>query len=55
MANTTKLSNGVMLTVFLVILLVLWIFGDLFTFVVGFLIESLVFANAYDRANTAAH
>lgn len=53
MANETLKSvpSWLMLVVFLLILAALWIFGDLFTFLVGMFVTILVFANGYDRTH----
>jgi hypothetical protein len=44
-----------LLTVYLVLLVILAVFGDLFTFIVGTLILSLVFKNGYDREHADNH
>jgi hypothetical protein len=59
MSNETHthatLPSWLTITIFLVIMAALWIFGDLFTFILGLLIEVLVFAGAYDRLNSSGH
>lgn len=57
MANHSNsgLSAGLMLIVFLLIELVLFCFGDTFTFVIGTLIIGLVFANGYNREHLGGH
>jgi hypothetical protein len=52
MSNETHshaLPNWLTLTIFIAIMAALWIFGDLFTFILGLIIEAVVFAGAYDR------
>lgn len=44
-----------MITVFILILLVLGIFTDLFTFVVGTLVMILIFAGGYDSEHLEDH
>lgn len=44
-----------LLTVYLLILVILAVFGDLFTFIVGAFIMSLVFMNGYDREHAEDH
>lgn len=57
MANHSKtgVSAGLMLSIFLLIELVLYCFGDTFTFIVGTLIIGLVFANGYNREHLEHH
>ncbi len=52
---SSKLPSWVMLVIFLAILAILAIFGDLFTFLVGTFIMIMVFANNYDRVNGDHH
>lgn len=53
MTNETLKSvpSWLMLVVFFLILAALWIFGDLFTFLVGMFVTILVFANGYDSTH----
>ncbi len=44
-----------MITVFILILLVLGLFTDLFTFVVGTLVMILIFAGGYDNEHLEGH
>ncbi len=44
-----------MITVFILILLVLGLFTDLFTFVVGTLVMILIFAGGYDNEHLESH
>ncbi|AFK01989.1 hypothetical protein Emtol_0838 [Emticicia oligotrophica DSM 17448] len=53
-SNPSRLSDGVMVLMYLLILTVLWFFGDLFTFIVGLLVISGVFASGYNN-NPANH
>lgn len=52
---TSKVPSWAMLVFFLLILVVLAVFGDLFTFIVGALVMTLVFANGYDRTHAEDH
>jgi hypothetical protein len=54
-SDTSKpLPSWLMLVIFLAIMAVLWIFGDLFTFVLGLFIMGGIFASGYDK-NPANH
>ncbi|WP_435353735.1 hypothetical protein [Emticicia sp. SJ17W-69] len=54
-SNTSQpLPSWLMLVIFLAIMAVLWIFGDLFIFILGLLVMSIIFAGGYDR-NPANH
>ena len=50
-----KVPSWLMITVYVLILAVLGVFGDLFTFIVGALIITGIFANGYDRDNLHEH
>jgi hypothetical protein len=50
-----NIPTWVKILVFFLILGVLGIFGDLFTFIVGTLITTLIFANGYDADNLHEH
>jgi hypothetical protein len=52
---SSKVPAWAMLTVFLLILVILAVFGDLFTFVVGFLVMAIVFAGGYDSTHLEDH
>ncbi len=52
---SSKVPAWAMLTVFLLILVILAVFGDLFTFVVGSLIMAIVFAGGYNRTHLEDH
>lgn len=52
---TSKVPGWALLVTYLVILTVLAVFGDLFTFICGFLIISLVFANRYNKEHEEHH
>lgn len=52
---SSKVPSWAMLTVFLLIVLMLAVFGDLFTFIVGTLIMALIFAGGYDRTHLEDH
>jgi energy-coupling factor transporter transmembrane protein EcfT len=49
-----KLPSWLMLVIFLVIMAVLFFLGDTFTFVLGLLVMSIIFASGYDK-NPANH
>ncbi len=49
-----KLPNWLMLTIFLAIMTVLWVFGDLFTFILGLIAMAIIFSSGYDN-NPANH
>jgi hypothetical protein len=54
-SDTSKsLPSWLMLVIFLAIMAVLWIFGDVFTFVLGLFIMIGIFASGYDK-NPANH
>lgn len=58
MANHSKsnrLPDWLMLVIFIVLMTILWVFGDLFVFLLGALILGLVFANNYDKAHADEH
>ena len=58
MSNETHpyvLSNWLAIVIFVVIMAALWVFGDLFTFLLGLLVEVIVFAGAYDRLHSHGH
>ena len=50
-----NIPTWVKILVFFLILGVLGIFGDLFTFIVGTLITTLIFANGYNADNLHEH
>ncbi len=50
-----EVSSGLLLTIYFIIVALLGIFGDLFTFVVGSLIITLVFAAGYNRDHGDSH
>lgn len=50
-ANASKLPAWIMVTVYLVIMALLAIFGDLFTFILGLILETLVFALGYNASH----
>lgn len=50
----SKLPNWLMLLIFLIIMAVLFFLGDTFTFILGLLVMSIIFAGGYDR-NPANH
>ncbi|WP_337044113.1 hypothetical protein [Emticicia sp. 17c] len=50
-SESKPLPNWLMLVIFLLIMTILWVFGDLFTFLLGLFIMALVFANGYDRTH----
>lgn len=52
---TSKVPGWALLAVYLIILVILAVFGDLFSFIVGALVISLVFANGYDREHAEDH
>ncbi len=49
-----RLPHWLMLTIFLLIMLVLWVFGDLFIFIFGLGIMAIIFSSGYDK-NHANH
>ena len=53
--NNTSLSSGTMLAIFVIIMIILFIFGDTFTFIVGLLIEGLVFSIGYNKVHISEH
>lgn len=58
MANHSKsnrLPDWLMLVIFIVLMTILWVFGDLFVFILGAVILGLVFANNYDKAQADKH
>jgi hypothetical protein len=50
-----KIPSWLMITVYVLILAVLGVFGDLLTFIVGAAIITGIFANGYDRDNLHEH
>ena len=50
-----KIPSWLMITVYVLILAVLGVFGDLLTFIVGAAIITRIFANGYDRDNLHEH
>lgn len=53
--STPKAPTWALLLVYILILSILGIVGDFFTFLVGFLVTTLVFANAYNREHLGEH
>jgi hypothetical protein len=55
--DSQRLPDWLMLVIFLVIMAVLWIFGDTFTFVLGLFVMFGIFAGGYNRnpANKGHH
>ena len=49
-----RLPHWLMLGIFLLIMLALWVFGDLFTFILGLGIMAIIFSSGYDK-NPANH
>jgi hypothetical protein len=47
---TTKIPTWLMIVIYLVILTILAIYGDLFTFILGLILETLVFAAGYNAS-----
>ncbi|MCD8540987.1 MAG: hypothetical protein LRY55_15445 [Leadbetterella sp.] len=52
---SSKLPAWVTLSLFLVILVILAVFGDLFTFLVGAFIMTIIFAGGYNRTHLEDH
>lgn len=52
---SSKVPAWALVVIFLGLITILGIFGDLFTFIVGTLIMTLVFANGYDREHLEDH
>ncbi len=52
---SSKIPAWAMLSLFLFILVILAVFGDLFTFIVGTLIMTIIFAGGYDRTHLEDH
>ena len=52
---SSKVPQWAMLTVFLVILVILAVFGDLFTFIVGTLIMAVIFSSGYNQTHLEDH
>jgi hypothetical protein len=50
-----SVPSWLMITVFLLILVILGVFTDLFTFIVGSLVMILIFASGYDSKNSHDH
>jgi hypothetical protein len=50
-ANSSKLPTWLMIFIYLTILAVLAIFGDLFTFILGLILQTIVFAAGYNAAH----
>ena len=50
-----NIPSWLKITIFLLILTILGIFGDLFTFLLGAIITILVFANGYDADHSHDH
>ena len=50
-----KIPTWLMITVYILILTILGVFTDLFTFIVGTGIMTLIFAGGYDRENLHDH
>lgn len=53
-SSNNRLPDWVMLLVFLTIMTALWLFGDLFTFVLGLFVMIGIFAAGYN-SNPANH
>ncbi len=49
----TKIPTWLMIVIYLAVLTVLAIFGDLFIFILGAILETLVFAAGYNAAKPA--
>lgn len=52
---SSKVPAWALLVIYLGILIIFAVFGDLFTLIVGGLILSIVFANGYNRENSNDH
>ncbi|NBA85130.1 hypothetical protein GVN16_05125 [Emticicia sp. CRIBPO] len=50
-----EVSTGLLIVIYFIIIAALGIFGDLFTFIVGSLIITLIFANGYDSEHLGDH
>ncbi|MFN3588144.1 MAG: hypothetical protein ACK4UP_02110 [Spirosomataceae bacterium] len=50
-STTPSVPTWLLLLVYVLILVTLFTLGDFFTFVVGFLVTTLVFASGYNRDN----
>jgi hypothetical protein len=51
-ADSTKLPTWLMIFVFVAIMAILAVFGDLFTFILGLILEIVVFATGYNAAHS---
>ncbi|PLK45683.1 MULTISPECIES: hypothetical protein [Emticicia] len=45
------LPSWFMLVLFILIMTILWVFGDLFVFILGLLVVGITFANGYNRSH----
>ncbi len=46
-----RLPDWLTLAIFLLSMVILWVFGDLFIFILGLLVLGITFANGYNRSN----
>jgi hypothetical protein len=54
-SHSKRLPNWLMLLIFITLMTILWVCGDLFVFILGAIILGLVFANNYDKAHADEH
>jgi hypothetical protein len=50
-----SVPTWVMISIYLILLVILGVFGDLFVFLLGTFILTLVFANGYNREHLEEH
>lgn len=48
-SGSKTLPSWLTLVIFLLCMTILWVFGDLFVFILGFIFLGFTFANNYDR------
>jgi hypothetical protein len=52
---SNSIPSWLMVSIYLLLLVILGVFGDLFIFLMGTFILTLVFANGYDRTHGEDH
>jgi hypothetical protein len=54
-SDSKPLSDGIMLAIFLVLVSILYLVGDLFVLILGLIILTPIFAGAYNKAHEGDH
>jgi len=50
-SSSKTLPSWFMLVLFLLLMTILWVFGDLFVLILGILVVGITFANGYNRSH----